>query len=48
MMSWHIVTSAEYKLGNKVAEDLYFLSDTKEIYRGAVPFTEGVVLYTPY
>lgn len=45
MMSWHIVTSAEYKLGNKVAEDLYFLSDTKEIYRGAVPFTEGVVLY---
>lgn len=45
MMSWHIVTSAEYKLGNKVADDIYFLSDTKEIYRGAVPFTEGVVLY---
>lgn len=46
MMSWHIVTSAEYKLGTKVDDDLYFLSDTKEIYRGAVPFTESVVLYT--
>lgn len=45
MMYWHIVTSAEYKLGNKVAGDMYFLSDTKEIYRGAVPFTESVVLY---
>ena len=45
MIQWHIVTSAEFKAGVKVAEDLYFLSDSHEIYRGDVPFTESVVLY---
>lgn len=43
---WHIVTSDEFKLGTKVETDLYFLSDTKEIYRGEVSFTESVILYT--
>lgn len=45
MIQWHIVTSSEYKLGSKVAEDMYFLSDTKQIYRGEVPFTESVIMY---
>ena len=46
MMQWHIVTSAEYKAGTKVAENLYFLSDTKQIYRGEDLYTESVTLYT--
>ena len=45
MISWHIVDSATYKAGSKIEEDLYFLSDTKEIYRGSVPFTESVIMY---
>lgn len=45
MIQWHIVTSAEFKAGIKVAEDLYFLKDSHEIYRGDVPFTESVVMY---
>lgn len=46
MMNWHIVTSAEFAAGVKKDQDIYFLSDTHEIYRGEVPFTESVVLYT--
>lgn len=46
MMNWHFVTSAEYAAGVKVDGDMYFLSDTREIYRGTVPFTESVILYT--
>ena len=46
MISWHIVNSATYKAGLKIEEDLYFLSDTREIYRGSAPFTESVVMYT--
>ena len=46
MISWHIVDSATYKAGVKIEEDLYFLSDTKEIYRGSAPFTEAVRMYT--
>ena len=46
MISWHIVDSATYKAGVKIEEDLYFLSDTKEIYRGSAPFTEAVHMYT--
>lgn len=45
-MQWHIVTSAEYKAGAKNENDLYFLSDTFEIYRGSVSFTRAVGLYT--
>lgn len=46
MIQWHIVDSATYKNGVKNAEDLYFLSDTHEIYRGEEAFTESVILYT--
>ncbi|WP_301066412.1 hypothetical protein [uncultured Duncaniella sp.] len=46
MLSWHIVTSEMYRLGTKVDGDLYFLSDTKEIYRGTECFSEAAVLYT--
>lgn len=46
MISWHIVTSDVYAAGVKVESDLYFLSDTKEIYRGSNSFTESVILYT--
>lgn len=46
LMNWHIVTSAEYAAGVKKDIDLYFLSDTHEIYRGEVPFTESVEFYT--
>ena len=46
MVSWHIVTSAAYKAGSKVDGDMYFLSDTHEIYRGSESFSEAVVMYT--
>ena len=46
MMNWHIVTSADFAAGVKHDENLYFLSDTHEIYRGEVPFTESIILYT--
>lgn len=46
MMMWHIVTSAMYHAGTPQDGHMYFLSDTREIYRGAEPFTESVVLYT--
>ena len=45
MLSWHFVTAAEYAAGqgSRSADKLYFLSDTHEIYKGDVPFTEAVV-----
>lgn len=45
MIQWHIVDSSTYAAGAKVAGDLYFLSDTHEIYRGEQSFTESVILY---
>ena len=44
MLSWHFVTAAEYAAGqgSRSADKLYFLSDTHEIYKGDVPFTEAV------
>ena len=43
MLSWHFVTAAEYyAAGSYDADKLYFLSDTHEIYKGNVPFTEAV------
>lgn len=45
MFQYHIVTSSEYKLGVKNAEDLYFLSDTLELYRGEVSYTQAVRFY---
>ena len=46
MMNWHIVTSAEYAVGVKVDDDLYFLSDTHEIYRGNESYTQSITMYT--
>lgn len=46
MINWHIVTAEMYRNGTPIDGHMYFLSDTKEIYRGTVPFTESVVLYT--
>ena len=46
LMQWHIVTSAIYKSGTPIDGDMYFISDTHEIYRGSAPYTESVVLYT--
>ena len=45
MLSWHFVTAAEYYgAGSRDAEKLYFLSDTHEIYKGNIPFTEAVIM----
>lgn len=45
MLSWHFVTAAEYYgAGSRDAEKLYFLSDTHEIYKGDIPFTEAVIM----
>ena len=46
MMNWHIVTSAEYAVGVKVDDDLYFLSDTHEIYRGNESYTQSITMYS--
>lgn len=46
MISWHIVTSEMFRNGTPQDGHLYFLSDTREIYRGAEPFTESVIMYT--
>lgn len=48
LMNWHIVTSAAYKAGTPVDTHMYFLSDTREIYRGSTPFTESVILCTEF
>lgn len=48
LVSWHFITSAQYKAATdaeKSTDKLFFLSDTKEIYRGTVPFTESTILY---
>ena len=44
MLSWHFVTAAEYYGAAPTydADKLYFLSDSHEIYKGNVPFTEAV------
>lgn len=49
MLSWHAITSAVYyaaEADSLSADSLYFLTDTHEIYKGAVPFTESVVIYS--
>ena len=45
MITWHIVTAEMYRTGTPIDGHMYFLSDTKEIYRGTVPFTESVIVY---
>lgn len=49
MLTWHYVTSEAYNAApaeNKTDDKLFFLSDTKEIYRGTQSFTESVILYS--
>ena len=46
MIQWHIVDSATFKAGTKIDGDLYFLTDTKEIYRGEASYSDSVILYT--
>lgn len=49
MLTWHYVTRAAYDAAEasvKTSDKLYFLSDTKEIYRGTENFTEAVIVYT--
>ena len=49
MLTWHYVTRAAYDAAEasvKTSDKLYFLSDTKEIYRGTENFTESVIVYT--
>lgn len=48
MLNWYFVTRSVFDAAvsaGKVTDDmLVFISDTKEIYRGTVPFTEAVIL----
>lgn len=47
MLNWYYVTQAQYKAATTHSSDnLYFLSDTKEIYRGDDLFTQSVIMYT--
>ena len=47
MLNWYFITSAQYKdAKTKDSESLYFLSDTKEIYRGTDLFTQSVIFYS--
>lgn len=49
MLTWHYVTRAAYDAAEssvKTSDKLFFLSDTKEIYRGTENFTESVILYS--
>lgn len=47
LIKWIITSSSVYKaLGTKDTNSLYFLEDTREIYKGATPYTESVVLYS--
>ena len=47
MLNWYYVTKAQYKAATThSADNLYFLSDTKEIYRGDDLFTQSVIMYT--
>lgn len=45
MIQWHIVDSATYRNGTPIDGHMYFISDTREIYRGTDHFTESVILY---
>ena len=47
MLTWHYVTRSAFdsaKAEDKTADKLFFLSDTKEIYRGTENFTQSVIL----
>ena len=44
MLTWHYVDSATFDAGEADADGLYFLSDTKEIYRGSNLFSGSFVM----
>lgn len=49
MLSWHFITSEIFNNATdaqKGDDKLFFLSDTKQIYRGKELFTEAITLYT--
>ena len=47
MLNWYYVTQAQYNAAATHSSDnQYFLSDTKEIYRGDDLFTQSVIMYT--
>lgn len=47
MLNWYYVTKAQYTAATTHSSDnLYFLSDTKEIYRGDDLFTQSVIMYS--
>lgn len=50
LLSWHIVTQAEYDAGVKAKSinenAIYFLTDTRKIMKGSGDFTEAVRFYT--
>lgn len=47
MLNWYYVTKAQYTAAaTRSSDNLYFLSDTKEIYRGDDLFTQSVIMYT--
>ena len=49
MLTWHAITAATYYAAEAESlndDALYYLTDTHEIYRGSVPFTEAVILFS--
>ena len=51
MIYWHIVSSEVFYNGTTIEGHLYFLTDTREIFRGSAnggytPYTESVIMYT--
>ena len=48
MLTWHYITRSSYDSAEtsiKTSDKLFFLSDTKEIYRGTESFTESCIIY---
>ena len=48
MITWHYITRATFDAASveeKTSDKLFFLSDTKEIYRGTQSFTESVIMH---
>ena len=42
---WHYVTRKEFNDGPVYEDDIYFIKDTGELYRGKVPFNEAIIWY---
>ena len=43
---FHTVSSEEFKNGTPIDNDIYFITDTHEIYRGSINYTNNIILYT--